>query len=507
MEKNNIIDTKLGKVRGYAARGILKFKGIPYAAPPIGELRFSPPAPCEPWSGVLDATNFGPIAPQPPSILLAMFGGKAKQSEANCLTLNIWRPVTVQDNLPVMVWIHGGAFVTGSGADLDGARLTLKGNVIVVSLNYRLGALGFFYISGKTANVGLLDQVGALKWVKDNIQYFGGDPNNITIFGESAGSVSVCTLMVMPAAKGLFNRVIAQSGACHSMFYDNVRRKKASDYVFSKLNVKEGDIGALRKVPVNELIKADPTNKVIESSSSFASNEPTLGPVIDGSILPEHPLNIIRKGYAKDIELLIGTNQDEVKLWSALTPDASKVDDNKMIRTLTSLMKALGQDENKGKQMVEIYQKARQGKESIAPQDIIDACISDFAFRLPSIRLAEMQSTHQSNIYMYLFTWKSPAFGGKLGACHALELPFVFGLLGEKDIGFFPSKNVETEAISTKMMDSWTSFAWRGNPNHNDIPKWPSYDIKKRTTMLFGKEIKVTNGPLDKERAAWEGIL
>jgi para-nitrobenzyl esterase len=507
MEKVNIIDTKLGKVRGYSARGAVKFKGIPYAAPPVGELRFSPPSPNQPWDGVLDATEFGTIAPQPPSVLLAMFGGKAKQSEADCLTLNVWRPATDQTKLPVMVWIHGGAFVTGSGADLDGARLAIRGNIIVVSLNYRLGALGFFYIPGKTANVGLLDQIAALKWVKDNIEVFGGDPNNVTIFGESAGSVSVCTLMVMPAAKGLFNRVIAQSGACHPMFYDNVRRKKASDIVFSNLNIKEGDIEALRKVPVKELIKADPTNKVIESSSSFASNEATLGPVIDGSTLPEHPLGIIRNGYAKDIELLIGTNQDEVKLWSALNPDTSKVDENKIIRTLTSLMKALGQDDNKGKQMIEIYQKARQGKESIEPQDIIDASISDFAFRIPSIRLAEEQSAHQSNTYMYLFTWKTPAFAGKLGACHALELPFVFGLLSEKDIGFFPSKNEETEAISTKMMDSWTSFAWKGNPNHKEIPKWPSYDNEKRPTMLFGKSIKVVNGPLDEERAAWNGIL
>jgi para-nitrobenzyl esterase len=507
MEKINIIETKLGKVRGYSTRGAVKFKGIPYAAPPVGELRFSPPAPSEPWDGILDATEFGPISPQPPSVLLAMFGGKAKKSEADCLTLNIWRPATDQNKLPVMVWIHGGAFVTGSGADLDGARLAIRGNLVVVSINYRLGALGFFYVPDKTANVGLLDQIAALKWVKDNINAFGGDPNNITIFGESAGSVSVCTLMVMPAAKGLFKRVIAQSGACHPMFYDNGRRKRASDHVFSQLNIKDGDIEALRKIPVDQLIKADITNKVIESSSSFASDEATLGPAIDGSTLPKHPLDIVRDGYTKDIELLIGSNQDEVKLWSAFNPKGSKVDNNKIIHKISSLMKALGQEENKGKQMVEIYQKARQGKESTEPQDILDAIISDFAFRIPSIRLAEVQSKHQPNTYMYLFTWKTPAFGGKLGACHALELPFVFGLLGEKEVGFFPSKNEETEAISNKMMDSWISFARKGNPNHKDISAWPSYNAENRSTMLFGKTVKVVNGPLDEERATWDGTL
>ncbi|MFX1340695.1 MAG: carboxylesterase/lipase family protein, partial [Promethearchaeota archaeon] len=385
MEKNIIIDTKLGKVRGYRARGVLKFKGIPYAASPIGGLRFSPPASRQAWDDVLDATEFGPIAPQPPSVLLAMFGGKAKQSESDCLTVNVWRPETDEKNLPVMVWIHGGAFVTGSGADLDGARLALRGNVVIVSLNYRLGILGFFYIPGKTANVGLLDQVAALKWVKENIEAFGGDPKNVTIFGESAGSVSVCTLMAMPSAKGLFHRVIAQSGACHPMFYHNLRRKEASDQVLSKLNIREGDIDALRKVPIDELIKADPTIKAIQSGSTFASDAPTVGPVIDEKTLPEHPLTAMRNGFAKEIELLIGTNQDEIKLWTALNPNAPKIDKSKLLKRTTNLMKALGQDEQKAEQLIKTYQHARKDKEPIEPQEIVDAYLTDFAFRIPSI--------------------------------------------------------------------------------------------------------------------------
>ncbi len=507
MEKNIIVDTNLGKVRGYRARGVFKFKGIPYAASPVGELRFSPPAPRQPWDEVLDATEFGPIAPQPPSVLLAMFGGKAKQSEADCLTVNVWSPETDQKNLPVMVWVHGGAFVTGSGADLDGARLALRGNVVIVSLNYRLGVLGFFYIPGKTANVGLLDQIAALKWVKENIEAFGGDPKNVTIFGESAGSVSVCTLMAMPSAKGLFHRVIAQSGACHPMFYHNLRRKEASDQVQSKLKIKEGDIDALRKVTIDELIKADPTNKAIQSGSTFASDAPTVGPVIDEKTLPEHPLTAMRNGSAKEIELLIGTNQDEIKLWTALNPNAPKVDESKLLKSTINLMKALGQDEDKAEQMIKTYQQARKGKEPIEPQDIVDAYLTDFAFRIPSIRLAEVQSDLQPNTYMYLFNWKLKMPGGIQGAIHAIELPFVFGLLSEKAIGIFPSKSEETEAISTKMMDSWTFFARTGNPNHKSIPEWPSYSLEKRSTMLFGKEIKVVNGPLDDERSAWDGIL
>ncbi|MFX1445848.1 MAG: carboxylesterase/lipase family protein, partial [Promethearchaeota archaeon] len=427
--------------------------------------------------------------------------------ESDCLTVNVWRPETDEKNLPVMVWIHGGAFVTGSGADLDGARLALRGNVVIVSLNYRLGILGFFYIPGKTANVGLLDQVAALKWVKENIEAFGGDPKNVTIFGESAGSVSVCTLMAMPSAKGLFHRVIAQSGACHPMFYHNLRRKEASDQVLSKLNIKEGDIDALRKVPIDELIKADPTIKAIQSGSTFASDAPTVGPVIDEKTLPEHPLTAMRNGFAKEIELLIGTNQDEIKLWTALNPNAPKIDKSKLLKRTTNLMKALGQDEQKAEQLIKTYQHARKDKEPIEPQDIVDAYLTDFAFRIPSIRLAEVQSALQPNTYMYLFNWKLKMPGGVEGAIHALELPFVFGLLSEKAIGIFPSKSEETEAISTKMMDSWTSFASTGNPNHKNISEWSSYSVGKRSTMLFGKEIKVVNGPLDDERASWDGIL
>jgi para-nitrobenzyl esterase len=312
--------------------------------------------------------------------------------------------------------------------------------------------------------------------------------------------------MAMPAAKDLFHRVIAQSGACHPMFYGKSRRKEASDQATSNLNIEEGDIEALRKVSVEELIKADPTNKAIQGGS-FASDAPTLGPVVDGSTLPEHPLKAFEMGYAKDIELLIGTNQDEVKLWSALNPNTPKVDEGKMLKRTTNLMKALGQDENKAKQMINAYQQAREGKEPTEPQDIVDAYLTDFAFRIPSIRLAEAQHIHQPNTYMYLFTWKLKMPGGVAGAVHALELPFVFGLLGEKAIGIFPSKSEETEAISTNMMDSWTSFARTGNPNHKGKPEWPSYNSEKRSTMLFGKEIKVVNGPLDEERGAWDGIL
>lgn len=507
MENKIIVNTKLGKVQGYNKDGVNKFKGIPYAKPPVGKLRFNPPVPPEPWSEVFNATEYGPICPQPSTILTAMFVKKLKHSERDCLTLNIWVPEQNQGRLPVMFWIHGGGFTTGSGAELDGTHLARRGNVIIVSINYRLGSLGFLYIPGKTANVGLLDAIEALKWVRENIEAFGGDPNNVTLFGESAGAVAVCTLMVMPAAKGLFHRVIAESGASHPIFYSRSIRKKASDRLIEKLNIKEGDIEALREVPVETIIKLDPSNQSSEDGARFTSGVPTIGPVIDGTTLPDQPLKMIQNGYAKDIELIIGTNLEETKLYTALARKPPKIDEERMTKTITNLVKALRQDEHKGKKMIEIYQKARnEANVSIEPSEILEAFLTDFAFRIPAIQFAEAQYQNQPNTYMYLFTWKSPALGGRLGSCHALELPFVYGLLSDKKVGIFPRKTEETEIISKAMMDSWSAFAKTGNPNHGGIPEWLKYNIEKRSTILFGNDIKIVDSPFDKERAAWDGI-
>lgn len=507
MEKTKIVKTKSGNVKGYIKRGVVNYKGIPYASSPIGELRFRPPVPCEKWNNVLDASKFGPTSPQPSTIIGALFGAPREQSEADCLTLNIWVPASDQGKRPVMVWIHGGGFFMGSGADFDCAHLSLRGNVVLVSINYRLGPLGFLYIPGVTANVGLLDQIEALKWVKDNIEAFGGDPDNVTIFGESAGGTSVLTLMVMPAAKGIFHRVIAQSGVCHPLSYRTLATKEFYERLMVKLGLKAGDIDGLRKIPVKKLIKADPTHEAIESGSFLSSDNPILGPVIDENTLPEHPISAIHNGRARDVELLIGTNQNEAKLWHALNPNLSKINDNIMHRRIYTCMNFLGQDGNKAEQMIKTYIDAREGIYSTSPLDIMDAFITDYIFRIPLIYLAEAQCRHQPHTYMYLFSWKSPVLDGKLGASHLLELPFVFGLLSDSEIGVFPRENDETQAISHKMMDSWSTFARTGNPNHNGIPEWDPYEPKKRATMLIAKEFKVVDAPFDEERAAWDQIF
>jgi para-nitrobenzyl esterase len=505
MENESVVDTSNGKVRGYGRRGIIKFKGIPYAAPPVGNLRFSPPVPIKPWAGVRDALEYGPTAPQTPSTLEALFGGQRAQSEAECLTLNIWTPGVDSLKRPVMFFIHGGAFVTGSGAAFDGSRLALRGDVVVVSTNYRLGALGFLYLPGATgasSNVGLLDMAAALRFVKANIALFGGDPESITIFGESAGGFAIASLLAMPEAKGLFRRAILQSGATHPLGGHPEEAKRAGDKLIETLNIKKGDLQTLRKIPAEEIIKAQ-IAVMPDASGGFAVDRPLrLGPVVDGEVVPELPLSAIRKGFSKEIDIFVGSNLDETKLWNLLNPEAEKIRPEGLEKGLKAIAALTGKNESQVDKLLKIYQKTRK-----TPRDIMDALTTDYTFRIPSIRLAEAQSRHQKNTYMYLFTWQSPFKGGKYGAMHALELGFVFGVLLATEVGIFPKRDEETETLSGAMMDTWIAFARTGNPNNPAIPDLTPYSVEKRATVIFDNEIKVQDDPYGEERAAWEGLM
>ncbi|MBY8992088.1 MAG: carboxylesterase/lipase family protein [Candidatus Lokiarchaeota archaeon] len=499
MGEDVIVETTNGIVRGYSRRGVFKFKGIPYAAPPKGNLRFKPPAPVEPWSDVLDATNYSPVSIQPPSLLEAQFGEPMPQSEAECLTLNIWTQGLDIGKRPVMFWIHGGGFTTGSGASLDGTRLVFRGDVVVVSINYRLGYLGFLYMPDMpdtTANAGILDMVAALEWVKENIQKFGGDPNNVTIFGESAGGMAVSTLLATPSAKGLFHRAIPQSGAANKFSYNPVSAIKVYEELIQKLGVEKGNIEALRKSPAENFIVPQ------MDMTEFRASGLRVGPVIEKSTLPVHPLEAISKGDAKDIDVFIGSNLDENKMFLMWNPKAFELSEERLHKTVNTFMRFTKQKESKAKEIIDRYRELRK-----TPRNITDAILTDFTFRIPSIRLAEEQSKHQKNIYMYLFTWQSPLGGGKFGAMHALELPFVFGLFGDRDIGFFPGRTEETQRLSEQMMDTWIAFARSGNPNHENIPELPPYDKENRATILFDKEVTIEQDPYGNERVAWEGII
>ncbi len=505
MEKTKIIDTKAGKIQGIKDEGIEIFKGIPYTERIVGDLRFKLPVPAKKFPGVFLATEFGPISPQ--VISPKLLGPPNPQSEPDCLNLNIWTPSTDKDKRPVMVWIHGGGLRSHSQRSYDGTFLVNRGNVVVVTLNYRLNALGFSFIPGVvTAPLGLLDQITALKWVRDNIEHFGGDQNNITIFGESAGGWSVSTLLAMPEAKGLFHRAIAQSGACNPAGFRASEGIDISKRVFSEMGIQYGDLDALRKISAYELVNAE--SKVWEEKLKEKHWPLTTPPYIDGEYIPEHPLELIRKGAAAGVDLLVGTNLNES---TSMKPDESnnfkEVSENGMHNWIKLVMKTLDQNEDKAESLINAYRETRKEEGSLPAQKVLDAFLTDFEFHISAIRTAEAQSIQNPNTYMYLFTWPSPFMDGKFGAFHTCEIPFVFGMLDTPDWSIFSDTSEEAKKHSEKIMDAWIAFARTGNPSHSGIPEWPKYNTQKRSTMMLGKEIKAVDDPYGIERMAWDGIM
>jgi len=505
MERTKIIDTKAGKIQGIKDEGIEIFKGIPYTERVVGDLRFKHPVPAERLPGVYMATEYGPVCPQ--VISPKLISAPNPQSEPDCLTLNIWTPSTDHDKRPVMVWIHGGGLRSHEARAYNGRFLARRGNVVVVTFNYRLNALGFSFIPGiVTAPLGLLDQITALKWVRDNIKNFGGDSNKITIFGESAGGWSVSTLLAMPEAKGLFHRAIAQSGGCNAAGFRASEGKDLSERVLSELGIKKGDIEALRKISAYELVNAE--SKVWEEKLKEKHWPLTTPPYIDGEYIPEHPLDLIRKGAAVGVDLLVGTNLNEST--SMKLDDSNnfkEVSESGMHNWIKLVMKTLGQDEVKAKNLINAYRETRKEEGSLSAQKVLDAFLTDFEFHISAIRTAEAQSVQNPNTFMYLFTWPSSFMDGMFGSFHTLEIPFVFGMLDDPFWKILSETSEEAEKLSEKIMDSWIAFARTGNPSHNGIPEWPKYNVEKRSTMMLGKEIKVVVDPYGKERLAWDGIM
>jgi len=499
VEDKFIVKTKSGKIQGYFNRGVIKFKGIPYAAPPVGNLRFKPPLPVEPWKNIRDGTQYSPVCPQPPSALEEMVSDPFPQNEVDSLTLNVWTKKLNDEERPVMFFIHGGAFLTGSGRALDGSRIVLRGDIVVVSINYRLGPFGFLYMPDVpeiTANVGLLDMVTALKWVRENISQFGGNSEDITIFGESAGAFAVNCLLAMPSAKGLFKKAIVQSGYVTKFSCQPSNGIKIYEALIERLGIEKGDVESLRNLPFET---------IIEKLGNFEDNRQdaiSFTPTIDEDTLPENPFEAVKNGFARDIDLFVGSNLDETKLWGLWPSGGDEFTEETLERRVNGIMRLISQNETKSKELIELYKKQRK-----TPRDIFDAIDTDYQFRISSVNLAEAQSQHQKNTFMYLFSWKSPWKEGKYGAMHALELSFVFGILLDRNEGIFPRKTEETQELSQKMMDAWIAFACTGDPNHKNIPKLPPYDLNKRATIIFDKEISITNDPYSEERAFWDELL
>ena len=397
----------------------------------------------------------------------------------------------------MLVWIHGGAFTIGSGSQrmYDARPLVRKGDAVVVTLNYRLGALGFLAADGgdATPNLGLLDQLAALRFVRENIAAFGGDPANVTVFGESAGGMSVGCLLGMPSARGLFERAVPMSGAAHTVNTEEAAARVRADFC-RELGVADGDLAALRAAPVDAILAAQ-----ARCEAAYFGHPLRLGfrPCIDGHALPERPIDAIRGGLAKDVDVLVGATRDEWRLFAMMDPASRQLDEAGLRKRLEA--RVPGHEDR----ILGAYREARPGE---SPAELFAAIESDRLFRIPAVRLAEAQSAHREGTFAYLFTWESPLFGGRLGACHGIDVPFVFGLIGSPGAEKFAGSGPEAEALADAATGAWLGFARSGRPGHAGLPAWPRFDAG-RPTMLFGRRCELALDPGGAERASWEGVL
>ena len=506
-----IVETSYGKLEGVEEHGVRVFRGIPFAQPPVDALRFAAPQRPEPWAGVRAAARFGGAALQNASMMGPVLGLDLGETREDCLSLNVWTPGPDSGRRPVLVWIHGGAFVMGGGrqALYDGQTLARRGDLVVVTINYRLGSLGFLQLDEltegaipATGNEGLLDQIAALEWVRDEIAAFGGDPTNVTIFGESAGSISVATLLGTPRAHGLFGRAILQSGSANFVA-SRPHARRVAEAIVRELGLTPSAVSRLRAVPGKQLLDAQ--QRAYLGLQGKMRGLP-FAPVVDGDVLPRHPFEAIRDGLSQDVDVLVGTNLDEMKLFGLMDPQARSLDDDALLRRCERVIP--GEDatgSTYGRRAIVTYRRARAVRgQSVTPPDLWFAIDSDRAFRYPAMRLAELQHAQQPNVYAYLFTWPSPFLEGVLGACHALEIPFVFGTLDNPMLARFAGSGAAAERLAAQMQDAWIHFAHSGRPAHVHLGDWPAYEPTRRATMILGRESHLDDAPYEEERRFWE---
>jgi para-nitrobenzyl esterase len=467
-----------GALRGRVDSGLVVFKGIPFAEPPA---RFAAPARVEVWDGTRDALSYGPPPPQ-----TGVFGMDAPAvSDEGWLTVNVWTP-DLAANLPVMVWIQGGGYLFGTAGlpEYDGGRLARDGGLVVVTLNYRVGVEGFAQIEGSPANRGLLDQVAALEWVRDNISAFGGDPYRVTVFGQSAGGGSVAALLAMPQAAGLFRRAIVQSMPC--TFFTPDLASDITGAFAAELGLSPAELAT---VPPNRLPAV--AHAVMGKSGRFANRwglaahrMVLLAPVVDGSALPTDPWQALAGGAARDVDLMVGHVRDEQRLFALIDGTLGQITAEQAATALSLFAP--------GPHGVAQYRAAGG-----SPEELYDQVHSDWLFRMPSLHLAE---AHTGRAYLYELTWRAPGMGGVLGACHGLDVPLVFGNLSSGQTAMLLGDDLtEAEIVSAEMRGSWTKFATDGEPG------WPGYDRDGHLTRVFDTEpAVVVPYPEEVSRRVWQ---
>ncbi|MFJ6292550.1 carboxylesterase/lipase family protein [Streptomyces griseoviridis] len=475
------VSTEHGRVRGRAEHGVAVFRGIPYAAAPFGPHRFRAPAPPAAWDGVRDATAFGPTAPKLPypAPLDTLLPDPAVPGD-DCLNLNVWTPDPGGAGLPVMVWIHGGSLRHGSSAvpTYDGTAFARDG-VVLVSLNYRLGIEGFGWFPDAPANLGLRDQLAALEWVRRNIAAFGGDPDQVTVFGESAGAISLAGLLASPLSAGLMRRAVLQSGAPTAVPLD--RADRTTRRIAARLGG-PATAAAFAAADRDRLLRA----QAEATGGSPLSGGAGFDLVVDGEVLPEDPATALLAGKGADIDLLMGTTTDEYRLW--FVPDGT-VD---RIGPLTQRL-ALARF-RVPRRAAAVYRKERPGA---TPGEVLGALATDLLLRVPLGRLADARAARadSAGTYQYEFAWPSPV--GGLGACHALEIGFVFDTLRDPATAALAGPDAP-QSLADTMHADWIRFATTGAPG------WPTWN-QDRPVMTYGPETSaVVRAPRDAERRAWE---
>ena len=484
------VRTGAGVLRGSREAGLAVFRGVPYAEPPVGALRFTAPRPARGWAGVRAAVSFGPPPPQP-----SLFGDELTREAGGdgWLSVNVWSPDPAPGaGLPVLVWIPGGAYVIGASSlpEFDGGRLA-AGGVVVVTLNYRLGMEGFAQIDGAPANRGLLDQVAALQWVRDNIRAFGGDPDRVTVFGESAGGGSVAALLAMPRAAGLFRRAVAQS--VPGTFFSPELAADIATAFAAELGVRPAvaDLSAVdpSRLPAAGQAVSAKIHRWKERWGPITHRPIPFAPVVDGDVLPATPWQALAGGAGRDVDLLVGHTRDEHRLFSLIDGTLGRVTEEQAETALRTL--APGPDG---------AHRYREAFPAAGPEELYELVNADWLFRMPTLHLAQAHAAAGGRTHFYELTWPAPGMGGALGACHGLDVPLVFGNLssGQPALLIGETPSAEAEALSAWIRAAWTAFAADGDPG------WPAYDTGQRLVQLMDSRPAVTDYPEEASRLLWQ---
>jgi para-nitrobenzyl esterase len=503
-----VVDTRSGPVAGWPPNGLFTFKGIPYAAPPVGELRFAPPQPIKAWTNVLTAEKLGHPAMQMPSpsainptselgrALQAAFPVAAEvavQSE-DCLVLNVWSRKLGPAKKPVMVWLHGGGFAYGSAGwpMYDGTNLAREHDVVVVGVNHRLNVFGYLHLPEVpgSGNAGMLDLVAALEWVRDNIGAFGGDPGNVTIFGESGGGAKVSYLLAMPRATGLFHKAVIQSGpGVRAIPADRATALTAD--LYKETGVTPGDIAALRALPAETLVKAAYAAEAKQPGAGF--DRTGFAPVVDGDILPRHPWDPDAPDTARDVPVMIGINKDEMTLFMASAPWFGRMDEAGLAQMAGGIF---------GPKAPAVLEALKKDFPNDSPTYRATHLVTYGRMFAGSVLIAERKAAQGgAKSYMYLLEWETPV--GPFRSPHTLEIPLVFDNVETTRVLVGPGP--APEVMARQMSAAWVAFARTGNPSTSVLPKWPAYNAAKRSVMVFNIESRVVEDPYAATRAAVTG--